>query len=235
MSDAGEELGAGRASPVARRRVRPRPAFQPPAPITAGSENHDTENHSSDIFSTLLALLLGGLAFVLGEHLFQFSGPVLGLLGHTVGVVRDLVLLDQACGIVAAEGVDGVPAFEGPEAQIHQDTVGELKARMEGIAYDVRDVEVHQRIGVLAVTRAGEDRQMTGPDPASRRAKGKDDTLDAIAAAEAARTKRRVQVAKDRSGAGEALRVLRTTRKTAIKCRRATLQQLHNTIVAAEL
>ena len=74
---------------------------------------------------------------------------------------------------------------------------------------------------------------LEGPDPASRRAKGKDDTLDAIAAAEAARTRRRVQVAKDRSGAVEALRVLRTTRKTAIKCRRAALQQLHNTIVAA--
>ena len=75
--------------------------------------------------------------------------------------------------------------------------------------------------------------EVTGPDPASRRANGKDDTLDAIAAAEAARTRRRVQVAKDRSGAVEALRVLRTTRKTAIKCRRAALQQLHNTIVAA--
>ena len=43
----------------------------------------------------------------------------------------------------------------------------------------------------------------------------------------------RVQVAKDRGGAVEALRVLRTTRKTAVKCRRAALQQLHNTIVAA--
>ena len=76
-------------------------------------------------------------------------------------------------------------------------------------------------------------REVTGPDPAARRAKGKDDALDAIAAAEAARTKRRVQVAKDRSGAVAALRVLRTTRKTAVKCRRATLQQLHNTVVAA--
>ena len=75
--------------------------------------------------------------------------------------------------------------------------------------------------------------EVTGPDPAARRAKGKDDSLDAVAAAEAARTRRRVQVAKDRSGAVEALRVLRTTRKTAMKCRRATLQQLHNTIVAA--
>ena len=40
-------------------------------------------------------------------------------------------------------------------------------------------------------------------------------------------------VQRHRSGSVEALRVLRTTRKTAIKCRRAALQQLHNTIVAA--
>ena len=75
--------------------------------------------------------------------------------------------------------------------------------------------------------------EVTGPDRAARRAKGKDDALDAVAAAEAARTGLRVQVAKDRSGAVESLRVLRTTRKTAVKCPRATLQQLHNTIVAA--
>lgn len=75
--------------------------------------------------------------------------------------------------------------------------------------------------------------EVTGPDRSLRRAKGKDDALDAIAAAQAALTGQRVQVAKDRSGAVEALRVLRTTRKTAIKCRRAALQQLHNTIVAS--
>jgi transposase len=75
--------------------------------------------------------------------------------------------------------------------------------------------------------------EVTGPDRSLRRAKGKDDALDALAAAQAALTGQRVQVAKDRSGAVEALRVLRTTRKTAIKCRRATLQQLHNTIVAS--
>ena len=75
--------------------------------------------------------------------------------------------------------------------------------------------------------------EVTGPDPAARRARGKDDALDAVAAAEAARTGCRVQIAKDRGGAMEALRVLRTTRKTAVKSRRAALQQLHNTIVAA--
>ena len=87
----------------------------------------------------------------------------------------------------------------------------------------------HPAPGTLGYPRARGDRA----GPASRRAKGKDDALDAIAAAEAARTRRRVQVAKDRSGAVEALRVLRMTRETAIKCRRAALQQLHNTIVAA--
>lgn len=75
--------------------------------------------------------------------------------------------------------------------------------------------------------------EVTRPDPARRRAQGKDDTLDAVSAAQAALTGQRVQVAKDRAGAVEALRVLRTTRKTAVKCRRATLQQLHNTTVAA--
>ena len=75
--------------------------------------------------------------------------------------------------------------------------------------------------------------EVTGPDRAARRGRGKDDRLDATAAARAALTGQRVQVAKDRSGAIEALRVLRTTRKTAVRRRRATLQQLHNTIVAA--
>ena len=75
--------------------------------------------------------------------------------------------------------------------------------------------------------------EVTGPDPALRRAKGKDDTLDAIAAAQAALTGQRVSIAKDRNGQVEALRVPRTTRSTAIKCKRAALQQLHNTIVAA--
>lgn len=75
--------------------------------------------------------------------------------------------------------------------------------------------------------------EVTGPDPAMRRAKGKDDTLDAIAAAQAALSGQRVSVAKDRGGQVEALRVLRVTRTTAVKCRRATLQTLRNTIVAA--
>ncbi len=48
--------------------------------------------------------------------------------------------------------------------------------------------------------------EVTGPDRVARRAQGKDDALDAIAAAQAARTGYRTHVAKDRTGAVEALR-----------------------------
>ncbi len=75
--------------------------------------------------------------------------------------------------------------------------------------------------------------EVTGPDGAQRRARGKDDTLDASEAARAAASGRRVQVAQDRTGAIEALRVLRTTRHSAIKAPRAALQLLHTTVVTA--
>ena len=75
--------------------------------------------------------------------------------------------------------------------------------------------------------------EVTRPDLESRRRQGKDDLIDAVAAAHAALWGQRVQVAKDRDGAVEALRTLRTTRRNAVKARRATLQLLHNTIVAA--
>ncbi len=75
--------------------------------------------------------------------------------------------------------------------------------------------------------------EVTGPDPVRRSRQGKDDCLDAVAAAQAALWGQRVQVAKDRSGAVEALRTLRTTRRSAMKARKASLQLLHSTIVAA--
>jgi hypothetical protein len=72
------------------------------------------------------------------------------------------------------------------------------------------------------------------PDTAHRRGRGTDDAPDAIAAARAALTGQRLSVAKDRSGAVEALRVLRTTRKTAVRCRRV-LQQPAVTVGAGLL
>ena len=75
--------------------------------------------------------------------------------------------------------------------------------------------------------------EVTGPNRVQRRARGKDDTLDAIEAPRAAASGQRVQVANDRTGAIEALLVLRTARQSAIKVRRSVLQLLHSTIVAA--
>jgi hypothetical protein len=71
------------------------------------------------------------------------------------------------------------------------------------------------------------------PDRGDRRRRGKSDTLDAEAAARAALAGRRTGVPKTKDGAVEALRVLRLTRGTAVKARRAALQPLRNHIVSA--
>jgi transposase len=71
------------------------------------------------------------------------------------------------------------------------------------------------------------------PDRSERRRRGKDDTLDAEAAARAALDGRRTSTPKTKAGKVEALRVLRVTRTTAIKARRAALQLVHNHIVSA--
>lgn len=71
------------------------------------------------------------------------------------------------------------------------------------------------------------------PDRADRRLRGKSDDLDAINAARAALHERRTTTPKTRDGLVESLRVLRLTRSTAVKSRRAALQLLRNQIVSA--
>lgn len=71
------------------------------------------------------------------------------------------------------------------------------------------------------------------PDRSERRRRGKNDTLDAEAAARAALVGHRTSVPKTKAGRVEALRVLRLTRSTAVKARRAALQVLRNQIVSA--
>ena len=71
------------------------------------------------------------------------------------------------------------------------------------------------------------------PDRTDRRRRGKSDDLDAINAARAALHERRTTTPKTRNGLVEALRVLRLTRSTAVKSRRAALQLLRNHIVSA--
>ncbi|MEM8760794.1 MAG: IS110 family transposase [Pseudomonadota bacterium] len=75
--------------------------------------------------------------------------------------------------------------------------------------------------------------EVTAPDRADRRRRGKNDELDAEAAAHAAFAGKRTVTPKRRDGMVESLRVLKACRKTAISARRVALQMIHNTIVCA--
>jgi transposase len=71
------------------------------------------------------------------------------------------------------------------------------------------------------------------PDRSDRRLRGKSDTLDAENAARAVLAGRRTTTPKTKDGQVESLRVLRLTRSTAVKSRRAAIQLLRNHIVSA--
>ena len=75
--------------------------------------------------------------------------------------------------------------------------------------------------------------EVTAPDRHDRRKRGKDDHLDAEAAAHAAFAGIRTVTPKTRDGMIEALRVLKACRKTAVQARRIALQMIGNTIVSA--
>lgn len=75
--------------------------------------------------------------------------------------------------------------------------------------------------------------EVTAPDKPDRRRRGKDDDLDAEAAAHAAFAGKRAVTPKTRDGIVEALRVLKACRKTAVSARRVALQLIQNTIVSA--
>ena len=71
------------------------------------------------------------------------------------------------------------------------------------------------------------------PDRRTRRAKGKSDPIDAIAAARAALSGQAAGRPKTRIGPVEAIRALRVARRGAIKARTAALNQLHGLITSA--
>lgn len=75
--------------------------------------------------------------------------------------------------------------------------------------------------------------EVTCPDRADRRRRGKDDTVDAENAAHAAFAGWRTVTPKTRDGFVEALRVLKVCRKTAIRARRVALQMIQMNIVSA--
>lgn len=75
--------------------------------------------------------------------------------------------------------------------------------------------------------------EVTAPDQADRRRRGKDDVIDAQNAAHAAFTGQRTVTPKSRDGMIESLRVLKACRKTAVAARCVALQMIQTTIVSA--
>jgi transposase len=71
------------------------------------------------------------------------------------------------------------------------------------------------------------------PDRKTRRAKGKSDPIDALAAARAALSGQACGVPKTRTGPVEAIRALRVARRGAVKARTAAVNQLHGLITSA--
>jgi transposase len=75
--------------------------------------------------------------------------------------------------------------------------------------------------------------EVTAPDKADRRKRGKDDKIDAQNAAHAAFAGTRTVTPKSRDGMIESLRILKACRKTAVAARRVALQMIQTTIVSA--
>jgi transposase len=71
------------------------------------------------------------------------------------------------------------------------------------------------------------------PSRRERRLQGKSDPLDAIAAARAVLAGTATATPKSRSGPVEAIRLIRTTRTSAVKARQAAINQIHGLLVSA--
>jgi transposase len=71
------------------------------------------------------------------------------------------------------------------------------------------------------------------PDRKTRRLKGKSDPIDAYAAATAVASGRATGVPKSRDGVVEAVRVLRVARRSAVKARTQTMNQVRGLLVSA--
>lgn len=75
--------------------------------------------------------------------------------------------------------------------------------------------------------------EVVRPNRAERRLRGKSDPLDAITAARTAMSPDRLPTPKTSDGAVEAIRVLLTTRQSAVKARTAAMQQICSILVSA--
>lgn len=75
--------------------------------------------------------------------------------------------------------------------------------------------------------------EVVRPNRQQRRMRGKSDPLDAINAARAVLSESATAQVKDRSGVVESIRLIRTTRRSAAKARKAAIGQIHAVLVTA--
>jgi len=75
--------------------------------------------------------------------------------------------------------------------------------------------------------------EVVRPNRQGRRLRGKSDPIDAINAARAVLAETATTQPKQRDGLGEAIRLIRTTRRSAVKARRAAIAQIHGLLAGA--
>lgn len=145
----------------------------------------------------------------------------------THGETHVAAVLDHLGGVVAvasfattAAGYRDLFAWAGGLGTIGQVGVEGTGSWGVGLARYLRS----EGIAVLEVCR---------PNRQLRRRRGKDDTIDAIAAARAVLAGDAIGPAKDADGAMEAMRVLRVVRRSAVKERTASLNQLRALVTTA--
>jgi transposase len=102
-----------------------------------------------------------------------------------------------------------------------------LKAGVEGTGSYGAGLQRHlqaQQVAVIEVSR---------PNRQDRRMRGKSDPIDAINAARAVLSEMATATPKSRDGYVEAVRQIRATRRSAVKARKAAIQQIHGLLWCA--
>lgn len=155
--------------------------------------------------------------------------PVLAVFGgvDTHGRVHVAAAVDQRGRVL---GTKSVPASAEGYRALRRWLVGFgtlVAVGVEGTgSYGAGLARALSQAGVTVV-------EVDRPDRSSRRRAGKDDSLDAISAAQAVASGRATGTPKARTGAVEAIRALRVARAGAIKARTAAFNQLKDLRLSA--
>ena len=102
-----------------------------------------------------------------------------------------------------------------------------LKVGVEGTGSFGAGLQRHLKDNGITVV------EVLRPNRQDRRARGKSDPIDAINAARATLSGAASTTPKDRDGFVEAVRLIRTTRRSAVRARRVAIQQIHGVLYSA--